>query len=131
MVMKGTNAERELCTELWNKGYATLRAPGSGSIDRPSPDVVALRNDIMHMQAYAIELKASQDGTARFREDEIIALIEWSERACAMPLVGVKPDLRSFESWLFRPVRELHETPTGYSLRKQDHKDCYGLEWFE
>lgn len=129
--MKGSNAERELCTKLWNKGYATLRAPGSGSIQRPSPDVYAIRNSGMYYQQYAFELKANKDGTARFEEKEIQALIEWSERASAMPVVGIKPDLRTFESWLFMPAVELHETDTGYSIRQQDHEECRSMEWFK
>ena len=127
---KGTNAERELCTELWNKGFATLRAPGSGSIDRPSPDVVALKGDVMNYQAYAFELKASPDGCAYFETEEIDALEEWSERARAMPLVAVKPDLRAFDDWLIMSTKSLRNSDGGLSITTQNHKQCSGLEYF-
>jgi Holliday junction resolvase len=128
--VNGANCERELCTELWKKQYATLRAPGSGSIDRPSPDVVAIDKSTRETSVYAFELKASQDGTAHFSREEITALDEWANRAKAYPLVGLRPDMRKFDGWLFQEVRELHETDKGYSIRLKDHDDCFSLEWF-
>ena len=129
MAMKGSNAERELCTELWEKGYATLRAPGSGSIQRPSPDVVALRG-INPTDIIAIELKAAHDGTANFKAAEIKELEQWADRCNAIALVGIKPDLRTFDGWLFLETFKLNKTEKGYSIRKQDHDKTFGLEWF-
>lgn len=128
--MKGSNAERELCTELWDRNYATLRAPGSGSIQRPSPDVVALRG-INPTDVIAIELKAASDGTATFTDAEIMQLEEWADRCNAIALVGIKPDLRKFDGWLFMETLKLNKTEKGYSIRKQDHNQTFGFEWFE
>lgn len=130
--MNGSNAERELCTELWDRNYATLRAPGSGSIDRPSPDVVAISKGLgRELVIYAFELKAARDGTAHFTHEEIDALQEWADRANARALVGLRPDMRKFDGWLFQDVSLLHETENGYSIRLSDHEDCFGLESFD
>jgi len=125
---KGTDTERELCTLLWEKGFATLRAPASGSIDRPSPDVVAIKQKHQLSQydgsaayPYAIELKANADGTAYFDSHEITELEEWADRAGAEAYIIIKPDLRSFESWLVYHTSELNTTDNGYSIGKQDH----------
>ena len=120
------NAERELCAKLWSRGYGVLRAPASGSVDRPSPDVVALKGS----GGFAIELKANADGTAHFDKQEILELNEWADRADLTPVVIVKPDLRTFDGWLVLHSTHLNETEQGYSLRKQDHEDCASLNLF-
>ena len=38
---KGSKAERELISMFWKKGFAAMRAAGSGSTHHPSPDIVA------------------------------------------------------------------------------------------
>lgn len=115
---KGGQAERDLAEWGWNNGYATLRAPGSGTVNRPSPDVVFTNADATH----AIELKCSPDGTATLDREEIGALGSWAGAAAATPWVLVKPDLRTFDHWLCYPVARLHETPEGnFSVRKADH----------
>jgi len=122
---KGMDAERTLCSLLWDKGYSTLRAPASGSIDRPSPDVVAITTTTLeaaeHPIAYALELKANADGTAYFDEHEITELEEWADRAGAEAYVIVKPDLRTFDHWLVYHTSELNTTEQGYSIGKRDH----------
>jgi len=124
---KGMDAERELCAILWDKHQmATLRAPASGSIDRPSPDVVALKGllggvGMASSLSFAIELKANKDGTAHFDEHEIEELEQWADRAGAEAYVIVKPDLRTFDSWLVYHTSELNTTEQGYSIGKRDH----------
>lgn len=121
---KGEVAERDLVTWFWERGYAALRAPGSGSIDRPSPDVVAIRA-VGSTRIVAIELKAQPEGTATFKSDEISELEGWANLCDATPYVGVKPDMRSHSQWYFLRTSDLHETPEGnHSIRKQDHGRC-------
>jgi len=125
--MTGSDAERELATWFHERGFASLRAPGSGSIGRPSPDVVALTLTEYGSQlppkteSYAIELKANSDGTAHFDEHEVTELEEWADRAGATAFVVIKPDLRTFDHWLCFHTSELNTTDSGYSVRQQDH----------
>lgn len=119
--MTGSDVEREFATWAWEHGFASLRAPGSGSIDRPSPDVFLASTDVR----YAIELKKAKDGTATFDQQEINDLAMWADRVDAKAYVGIKPDLRTHESWYFMWVYNLHRTPEdNFSIRKQDHDDC-------
>jgi len=123
---KGSDTERQLCTILWNDyNMATLRAPASGSIDRPSPDVVAITTTTLepaeHPITYALELKANKDGCAHFDSHEIEELEQWTDRAGAEAYVVIKPDQRSFDSWLVYHTSELNSTEQGYSIGKRDH----------
>lgn len=121
---KGEVAERTLAEDAWERGFASLRAPGSGSIDRPSPDVVIFGDPIA-----VIELKADSDGTATFEEEEIVDLETWAVRCDADAYVGVKPDLRSHNSWYFLETWDLNRTKSGnYSIRKEDHSDCLSMD---
>lgn len=134
----GPNSERELASRGWKHGYATLRAPGSGSIDRPSPDVVLIkavyRRDYGVYEKYldthvvAVELKNNPDGTAHFDKHEIKELNEWAERADADAYAGIKPDMRKHDSWYFIPTVMLNETNKGYSIRKKDHENAKCLQ---
>jgi Holliday junction resolvase - archaeal type len=38
---KGSKAERDLIHLFWSKGFAAMRAAGSGSSQHPSPDILA------------------------------------------------------------------------------------------
>lgn len=136
---KGDTAERGLATLLWDRGYSVLRAPGSGSIGRPSPDVFAVKEQVLDTRnpgpcrrvsdACAIELKARDSGTANFDREEIVDLREFAARAGAEAWVAVKPDLRSHSQWYLKEASALHETPEGnYSIRKVDLDECPGLE---
>ena len=130
---KGSNAERELARIGWEKyGWATLRAPGSGSIDRPSPDVIFINAQYdrdygiyekkQHTEIIAVELKNHPNGTATFKEQEIEELIEWSNRAGAKPYVGIKPDLRKHDQWYFEKPKNL-TVSYGFTQAMQEHAD--------
>jgi Holliday junction resolvase len=126
----GSAVEREFINLLSDEhGYACLRAPGSGgATDRDRPDAVALRAGKMDPDAgFAVELKKRPDGTVRFETAEIDALERWARRAGVEPFVVVKPDLRTFDHWLVMHTSNLHETETGYSIRKQDHERCRSI----
>jgi Holliday junction resolvase len=124
--MKGADEERELAKKAWEHGWAPLRAPGSGSIDRPSPDVILAKEPIIK----AIELKSESNGTAWFEGREINELEEWCYLAGAIPYVGVKPDLRKKEhnQWYFIRTGKLHKTDGGFSIRKQDHDRAKSIQ---
>jgi len=145
---KGSDAERELSNLLEDEyDYACLRAPASGgATDRARPDLVALKVkhnlEIDHsgypvgdgeipnfVTAYAIELKSNSDGTAHLDSHEVAELEEWAYRAGAKALVGVKPDLRSYDQWFFLETGELNETKSGnYSLNQSHHDKAKSIE---
>ncbi|RLI96025.1 MAG: hypothetical protein DRO92_00420 [Candidatus Altiarchaeales archaeon] len=41
---KGANFEREIVRGLWKRGWAAMRATGSGSVSFPVPDVIAIKD---------------------------------------------------------------------------------------
>lgn len=122
---KGSKAENELVKFGWKNDCAVLRSPGSGSVDRPSPDVILVKDRDM----VAVELKCSSSGTAQFQQREVEELKRWSNRAGAKAFCGVKPDMRKFDNWFFIPLHSLHETKGGnYSIRLVDHERSYSRE---
>ena len=136
---KGYSAERELETLLQKWNYATLRAPGSGGRTQDArPDVVAISGEyektngiyekLKRHRVYAIELKANSDGTAYLDSHEVEELEAWAEKAGAKAYVGIKPDLRTFDGWLFYETSELNETDKGYSVTKSMHENAKSIE---
>lgn len=123
---KGSNAENELVEFFWEKDFAVLRSPGSGSVQRASPDVFATDGQTR----IAVELKSHPEPTdAFFKSHEIPELSEWGNRCNADCYVGVKPDMRSYDQWYFISVDEVHETDGGnYSIRSCDLDKCLSRE---
>jgi len=54
MVVDGSKYERELERRLWNEGWASFRVAGSGTVNHPSADVVALKKN----RALVFEVKS-------------------------------------------------------------------------
>jgi len=127
MSKKGSNTERELSNILEDSyDYACLRAPASGgATDRARPDLVAIKGSV----TFAIELKSKSGGTAYLDEHEVNELEEWATRAGATSLLGVKPDLRSFESWFFISTNELPQTDSGnYAFNQSMHDKAKSID---
>jgi len=57
---KGASLENDVATSLDNNGYATIRAAGSGTADRPSCDVLAVDQS----EVLLIECKTYKDGSS-------------------------------------------------------------------
>lgn len=112
--MDGADVERWLCNTLWMLDGAPLRAPASGSIDRPSPDVYLPTKDI------AIELKATSQDKAYYDASEVKALVEWSRRADAAPRLGARFS-RDSRVYLVDPV-SARKTDSG--SRVVDHAEA-------
>ena len=135
----GYHEERELEQLLQKWGYATLRAPGSGGRTQDArPDVIAISGEyhktngvnekLRGHRVYAVELKANSDGTAYLDSHEVEELEEWATKAGAKAYVGIKPDLRTFDGWLFYETSELNETENGYSVTKSMHENAKSIE---
>jgi len=84
---KGIRGERELLHQFWNTGtWAALRAPASGSMRFPSPDLLVGN----HSRTLAIECKVTASSSQYFTHQEIEELIEFSRLFGAEPWVWVK-----------------------------------------
>ncbi len=89
---KGYSAELELLHKLSLMGFVAIRAPRSGRINLPSPDIIAIKNGKM----VAIECKARTKGF-KISKDQINELKLWSEHGVDV-YIGWK-QLR--KDWIF------------------------------
>ena len=114
---KGANAERELIEMFWNNGYAAMRAAGSGVSRFPSADVIASNGE----KTFAIESKAIKSGYVYLERDEIVKLLEFSQKFGARPYVAVKIKK---DDWTFLPAGKIIATESGnFSITKKSAKE--------
>ncbi|KYK24634.1 hypothetical protein AYK26_03605 [Euryarchaeota archaeon SM23-78] len=104
---KGSKAERDLIHLFWSKGFAAMRAAGSGSTQHPSPDVIAGDGK----KFYAFEVKSSRDKSKYLEKDEITQLDLFANSFGARPFVAIKFDN---EEWYFLRLTDLKVTPRSY-----------------
>ncbi len=90
---KGYRAERGLVHELSKRGYMTIRAPRSGRIGLPSPDVIAAKDGSI----LVIECK-SREGAFTVEQEQLEQLKEWQNKAMAKAYVAWKV---ARKDWLF------------------------------
>ncbi|MEK6963255.1 MAG: Holliday junction resolvase Hjc [Nanoarchaeota archaeon] len=116
---KGSAAERELIHLFWDAGWTAHRIAGSGSSQRPSPDLIAGRSG----RVLAIEVKATNDEKKYFPRLEIDELNEYATKTGVEAWVAVK-FLRT--PWWFLRTKELEQTPSSYVLTKKlcEEKGC-------
>lgn len=110
---KGSNAERDLIREFWDRGWAAMRAAGSGSTQYPSPDIIVGR----HGRRLAIECKITKDERKYFTEQEIRELKYFSQIFGAESWVSIKFPKRP---WVFFSLEDLTPTKTQYVVSVQD-----------
>ena len=106
---KGSKAERDLIHLLWSKGFAAMRAAGSGSTQHPSPDIVAGDGK----RFFAFECKSSRNKTKYLTRDEITQLDLFANSFGAMAFVAIKFDN---EQWHFLRLTDLKVTPKSYAI---------------
>ncbi len=104
---KGTTAERELMRMFWEKGFACVRAAGSGSTPLPSPDLLVGNK----LRFFAIECKATKATKVYLTEKEVNELQTFAERFGAEPWVGVK---FTHVDWYFLTLEDLVKTEKSY-----------------
>lgn len=100
---KGINAERELLHKFWANGFIAMRAPASGSMRYPCPDLLvgnALRK-------LAIECKTTSSSKQYISSDQIENLKKFSSIFAAEAWVAVK---FAGEGWYFLNVEDLKQT---------------------
>jgi len=100
---KGSNAERQLIKMFWEAGFAAMRAAGSGSARHPSPDLIASNGKI----TIAVECKSYSSDYIHLEYDQIVQLLEFSQKFGATPIVAVK-----FEGndWYMLPMNKIMPT---------------------
>ena len=109
---KGTNAERQLIHLLWDHGFAATRIAGSGSSHYPSADIIAGKPD----KKYIIECKVTKKDAKYFPDQEILQLVEFSERFGAIPLIAI----RFFRTeWFFLNPSSLRTTSSSFVVDKE------------
>jgi holliday junction resolvase Hjr len=110
---KGSNAEREIVKMLWSNGWGAIRSAGSGSMQFPSPDVLA-GNKIRRL---AIEVKATKEETKYFPDEEIRQLYNFADYFGAEPWFAIK--FNNF-GWVFINPEDLEKTKSGFSFSKNN-----------
>ena len=90
---KGSSAERELLHMLYSKGWSVIRAPRSGRIGIPSPDIMAAKAG----KIIVVECK-SRAGAFTVESEQLDQLKDWQIRAHATPYIGWKI---SRKGWFF------------------------------
>ncbi len=90
---KGYRAERSLTHKLAEMGYMTIRAPRSGRINLPSPDVIAAKDG----KLLVIECK-SRESAFTVRPEQLDELTQWVNKAGAVAYIGCK---QSRKDWKF------------------------------
>jgi len=82
---KGYGAERELVHTLSKLGYMTIRAPRSGRINLPSPDVIAVKDG--RVIVFEVKFRAS---AFTISKDQLEELTQWKNVGGAHTYIGCK-----------------------------------------
>ncbi len=106
---KGTNAERDLIHKFNDNDWVAIRSAGSGSMQYPSPDILAGNN----LRRLAIECKAINDTKKYFTVKEINELVFFANKFGAEAWVAIKFDKMS---WFFLNIEDLDKTDKSYNI---------------
>ncbi len=107
---KGSNGEYELIDAFEESNFRAIRAPGSGTTERESPDLVVGNGE----QYYAFEVKRWKRDEYKYVEKrELEELWNWAEGFGAKPYLAVRFNYGDFA---FFEKEELHETEKNYRV---------------
>ncbi len=104
---KGSNAERDLIHHFFDNGWVAIRSAGSGSMQNPSPDILAGNN----LRRLAIECKAVNDTKKYFTKKEIDELVYFANKFGAEAWVAVRFDRID---WFFLNIEDLELKDKSY-----------------
>ncbi|MFA5746094.1 MAG: Holliday junction resolvase Hjc [archaeon] len=113
---KGSNAERELLFDLFNKGFAVSRVAGSGSSQLPTPDVLAFKAG----KAIAIECKTKKGEYLNIRQEQVEELQLWEKLSGLKALVAWR---LTKGQWFFIGIDKLNKTKKAYSIKREEIKE--------
>lgn len=119
---RGFNKEREFSRRLWNMGFATVRAPASGSKARlvVQPDVVAAKGG----RIFCFEVKTRRRGPFYIGEEQVRKLCEWAKRAGAKPFIAIYTKRR----WFLVPLEAIEKIEEGYRIGKEQLEGALDLK---
>ncbi len=106
---KGANSERELLHMFWEKGFAVIRAAGSGKLPEPSCDLIVGKGS----KKFAIECKTSRKKRKYITKQQIINFIKFANIFSVIPLIAIK---FSRQKWLFLKPEQLEDTGKGLAI---------------
>ncbi|MBI2583537.1 MAG: hypothetical protein HYW25_02620 [Candidatus Aenigmarchaeota archaeon] len=98
---KGYRSERELLHLLYKQGWAVIRAPRSGRVGIPTPDIVAAKAG----RLVVIECKSRAEAFA-VEKEQLLQLAEWEQRAGAKAYIGWK---QSRKGWSFLRLNDVQK----------------------
>lgn len=104
---KGSNFERDLIHSFFANGWVAMRSAGSGSMQYPSPDILAGNN----LRRLAIECKAVNDTKKYFTRKEIDDLVYFANKFGAEAWVAVRFDRID---WFFLNIDDLELKDKSY-----------------
>ena len=100
---KGINAERELLHRFWASGFIAMRAPASGAIRYPCPDLIVGNQ----LRKLVIECKTTSAKKQYISNEQINNLKQFSQIFAAEAWVAVK---FSKDGWFFLNLEDLKQT---------------------
>ena len=85
--MRGAQDERELVRLLWERGFAVIRAPASGSSTKmPRPDIIAGSSE--RKIQFAIEVKTTHNKNLYIQHESISQLVNFACLFGCQPIVA-------------------------------------------
>ncbi|MBW2999758.1 Holliday junction resolvase [Candidatus Woesearchaeota archaeon] len=107
---KGISAERQLLHMFWDTGkWIALRAPASGAIKYPCPDLLVGNLE----RKLAIECKKTKSAKQYLKKEEIEQLIEFSKIFGAEPWIAVSFDRLG---WYFLNTEDLQKAGNNFVI---------------
>ncbi|MFP3208473.1 MAG: Holliday junction resolvase Hjc [Nitrososphaeria archaeon] len=107
---RGLDKERDLARRLWERGFASMRAPASGAKAKRfvQPDVIAAKGGSL----FAFEVKARSEIPIYVEQDQVEKLAEWARRAGARPFFAIYYGGR----WRFVPLERASRVGRNYRI---------------
>ncbi len=112
----GFSHERDLVLRLWNKGFAVIRAPASGSRAKriAYPDIVAIRKGIV----FAFEVKTTHKNKPIYvPKHQVEKIREFIRRAGGYGFIAVK--IIGETGWRFISIDRLVEAGNNYKINRE------------
>jgi len=113
---RGISAERELLHMFWDRGWAAMRSPGSGSSSHPSPDIIAGTQT----RKLAIECKLTTEKRKYIKNEEIDQLYEFSKIFGSESWLAIRFPR---ENWLFLNPEDLKCSEGHVSVNVEEAKN--------